>query len=151
MKRTVPPRPGCRPSITSGNPKRALSMAMRVLQASATSSPPPRQKPWITATARNLQRVEPVDHGVGPGHHGFDLRADRSRRETALTSAPAMKPDVFAERIDEALAGRSLSSAATIWPSSSITSPDSVLALAPSRSNSSHAMPSLSRVSLKFL
>ncbi len=45
VKRAVPPKPGCRPSITSGKPKRAPSMAMRIWQASATSRPPPRQKP----------------------------------------------------------------------------------------------------------
>ena len=42
VNRAVPPRPGCRPSWISGKPNLAPSMAMRTLQASATSSPPPR-------------------------------------------------------------------------------------------------------------
>ncbi|MGY4411575.1 DNA-binding ferritin-like protein [Bradyrhizobium sp. LB7.1] len=61
-----------------------------------------------------------------------------------------MKPDDFAERITRP-AGRSVSIAASTVSNSSITSEDSVLALASARSNSSQATPSASRVSLKFL
>jgi len=48
------------------------------------------------------------------------------------------------------LAGRAVSSSESTLSSSSIKSADSVLALAPSRSNNSQAMPSESRVSLKL-
>ena len=148
VKRAVPPRPGCRPSITSGKPKRAPSIAMRDWQASATSRPPPRQKPWITATlgTRNASSrsmtacARPIAVSAGP-----ESLAPRN----SLTSAPAMNPDFFAERITRP-AGRSVSSAARTLSSSSITSADSVLALAPSRSNNSQATPSPSRVSLKW-
>ena len=72
VKRAVPPRPGCSPSITSGKPNRAPSIAMRDWQASATSRPPPRQKPWITATVGNLQGFEAVDHRMRPADRGLD-------------------------------------------------------------------------------
>ena len=72
VKRTVPPRPGCRPSITSGKPNRASSIAIRIWQASATSRPPPRQKPWITATVGNAQRLHPIDHRMRAADLGFD-------------------------------------------------------------------------------
>ncbi len=148
MKRTVPPRPGCRPSITSGKPNRALSIAMRDWQASATSRPPPRQKPWITATlgARSASSrsitacARPIAASTGPGS-----LAPRN----SLTSAPAMNPDGLAERMTRP-AGRLLSSSDSTRSNSSSTSAESVLALAPSRSNRSQAMPSPSRVSLKF-
>ena len=75
VKRAVPPRPGCRPSITSGKPNRASSIAIRIWQASATSSPPPRQKPWITATLGTRRAFEPVDHRM----RAADLGLDRAR------------------------------------------------------------------------
>ena len=149
VKRTVPPRPGCRPSITSGKPNRASSIAIRIWQASATSRPPPRQKPWITATVGTRSAssrlitawARPIAVSTAP-----ESVAPRN----SLTSAPAMKPEVLSERITRP-AGRAVSSSPSILSSSSIRSADSVLALAPSRSNSSQAMPSASRVSLKFL
>ena len=69
----------------------------------------------------------------------------------SLTSAPAMKPDVFAERITRPVGPLALQLRQAPRRVRSITSADSVLALAPSRSNSSQAMPSASRVSLKLL
>ena len=149
VKRTVPPRPGCRPSITSGKPKRAPSIAIRDLQASATSSPPPRQKPWITATVgtRRASRrsitawARPISVSTARGSV-----APRN----SLTSAPAMKPDFFAERMTRP-AGRGLSSSPSTLSNSSSTAAFNVLALESSRSNNSQAIPSASRVSLKFL
>jgi hypothetical protein len=79
----------------------------------------------------------------------FSIAPGSDAPRNSLTSAPAMKPDVFAERITRP-AGRWPSNSPRILSNSSITSEDSVLALAPSRSNSSQAMPSASRVSLKF-
>ncbi|BAK12063.1 hypothetical protein PAJ_1983 [Pantoea ananatis AJ13355] len=54
-RRCVPPDPGSSPNCTSGRPIRVLSSSeqMRALQASASSSPPPRQAPWIAATTGN--------------------------------------------------------------------------------------------------
>lgn len=48
----MPPPPGSRPSITSGNPNAVLESftAILYLQARAVSRPPPRQLPWIAAT-----------------------------------------------------------------------------------------------------
>ena len=52
MERAVPLKPGKMPSFTSGKPMRVPSsrVAMRQWQASASSSPPPRQKPWMQHT-----------------------------------------------------------------------------------------------------
>ena len=58
--------------MTSGKPNRAPSIAMRDWQASATSRPPPRQKPWITATVGIFSAFEPVDHRMGPADCGLD-------------------------------------------------------------------------------
>jgi len=56
--RCVPPHPGISPSITSGSPSFVCpsSRATRCRQASANSSPPPRQGPWIAATVGNGSR-----------------------------------------------------------------------------------------------
>src|SRR5262245_25794649 len=48
--RWVPPPPAISPSLISGWPSCASSAAMRMSQHIATSSPPPRQNPWIAAT-----------------------------------------------------------------------------------------------------
>jgi len=50
--RCVPPAPGMSPSCTSGCPSCVLrsSVAMRYVQARATSRPPPSAAPWIAAT-----------------------------------------------------------------------------------------------------
>src|SRR5258705_1764944 len=50
--RCVPPAPGIRPSVTSGNASRSpgSSTAMRRWQAKATSSPPPMAEPFKAAT-----------------------------------------------------------------------------------------------------
>ena len=52
IERAVPLKPGKMPSFTSGKPRRVASsrVAMRQWQASASSSPPPRQKPWMQHT-----------------------------------------------------------------------------------------------------
>ena len=52
MERAVPLKPGKMPSLTSGKPRRVPSsrVAMRQWQASASSSPPPRQKPLMQHT-----------------------------------------------------------------------------------------------------
>ena len=149
VNRTVPPRPGCRPSITSGKPNRASSIAIRIWQASATSRPPPRQKPWITATlgtrSASSRSITACARPIS-----VSTAATSVAPRNALTSAPAMKPDFLAERMTRPV-GRWPSSSDKTLSSSSIRSAESVLALVPSRSNSSHATPSESRVSLKFL
>src|SRR5215470_6575361 len=48
-RRPTPPRPGMKPSDSSGNPKRARVPHTRRWQASAISSPPPRQSPFTAA------------------------------------------------------------------------------------------------------
>ena len=52
IERAVPLKPGNIPSFTSGKPMRVASsrVAMRQWQASASSRPPPRQKPWMQHT-----------------------------------------------------------------------------------------------------
>ena len=58
-RRWVPPKPGTRPSPISGWPSRAVSAAMRRWQHIASSSPPPRAKPFtiaITGLGRRSKR-----------------------------------------------------------------------------------------------
>jgi hypothetical protein len=57
-KRTVPPRPGSSPSMTSGSPKRVLGLvdANTYRAANASSVPPPRQAPSTAATNGLRQR-----------------------------------------------------------------------------------------------
>ncbi len=50
VKRWVPPAPGIRPSLTSGNPTLAVRAATRQWQANASSNPPPSAVPSIAAT-----------------------------------------------------------------------------------------------------
>ncbi|MNK81731.1 hypothetical protein D3C87_1014840 [compost metagenome] len=47
--RCVPPKPGTRPRLISGWPNLALSEAIRIWAAMASSLPPPRQKPLMAA------------------------------------------------------------------------------------------------------
>src|ERR1700712_4525653 len=57
--RTTPPAPGSRPRVTSGRPNCdfGLSSAMRRLQASAISRPPPRAAPFRGAAVGERLRV----------------------------------------------------------------------------------------------
>ena len=48
--RCVPPAPGTKPILTSGNPNRVFGAATRATQAIASSKPPPRTLPWSAAT-----------------------------------------------------------------------------------------------------
>ena len=66
--RWVPPAPGMTPSWTSGRPSRVSwsSLATRQWQASAHSSPPPRQAPWMAATTGFGKRLQPVEIAAWP-------------------------------------------------------------------------------------
>ena len=58
-RRTVPPKPGIRPSFTSGKPIAAVVSATRKSQASAISQPPPSANPLMAAivgTGRSSKR-----------------------------------------------------------------------------------------------
>ena len=60
-RRWLPPKPGSRPSVTSGRPSFALSAAMRRWQHIASSRPPPSAKPLTIATTglgmRSMRRI----------------------------------------------------------------------------------------------
>ena len=92
---------------------------------------------------RNLQRFEPVDHRMRPADRGLDHVG--IGRAAKFVDVGAGDEAGWLRRANDQPAGRWLSSAASTASNSSMTSADSVLALAPSRSNNSHAMPSLSR------
>src|SRR5579862_1861357 len=142
VSRTVPPRPGCSPSKTSGKPKLASSMAMRKSQASATSSPPPRQKPWITATVGSGSRSR-RSSTAWPRVSACTIGAGSVTPRNWAMSAPAMKPERLAERMTKPRGwSRSIFSSTAL--SSVSTSSDRVLALASFLSNKSQAMPSSS-------
>ena len=58
--RTVPPKPGNKPSLTSGTPTLALLAITRRLLAMASSNPPPRAKPLMAhtlGTGRSSKRL----------------------------------------------------------------------------------------------
>ena len=82
VKRTVPPRPGCRPSITSGKPNRASSIAIRIWQAERDFEAAAEAKAVDHGDRRNAQRFEAIDHGMGAADLGLDGAADRWRRGT---------------------------------------------------------------------
>ncbi len=88
-RRCVPPKPGRMPSLTSGCPNRARSDATRMWQASASSQPPPRAKPFTAATigfwsrSKREKTAWPRVQKRRP--------ADGSRREISSMSAPATK------------------------------------------------------------
>ena len=56
VSRWVPPAPGMTPRLISGWPNWALSLAMIMSQAMASSQPPPRQKPETAAITGLLRR-----------------------------------------------------------------------------------------------
>ena len=125
----------------------------RSRSASGRPAPPPGRRRGRNRGSRRPS--EPATPPAGRSPHARGRSRSRPRLgsvapRNSLTSAPAMKPDVLAERMTRPV-GRWLSSSANILSSSSITSAESVLALLPSRSNNSQATPSASRFSLKFL
>ncbi len=99
-KRIVPPQPGWIPNITSGKPRRVAlsSMAMRKLQANASSRPPPRQKPLINATL-GRRKLSSLASTNCPRRMNENACSVLSISENCLISAPAIKPDAFADAI----------------------------------------------------
>src|SRR4249919_341970 len=89
--RCVPPPPGMSPSLISGCPSVASSAATRMSQHIASSSPPPRQKPWIAAT--NGVRAASMrwpSFWIPRAEPRSCVSAAASRREgNSLMSAPA--------------------------------------------------------------
>ncbi len=55
VRRCVPPAPGSSPTLASGNPSFASCEAIRMSQARASSSPPPRACPSISAIVTMLK------------------------------------------------------------------------------------------------
>ncbi len=147
--RRMPPQPGTMPSITSGSPSRVpgSSTTIRYRHASASSSPPPRQKPRTSAT-------------VGYGTAASRSNVSHPRRTMATapsasctsrnssTSAPAMKPLALPDAMTSP-AGGSRSSASSAPLSSASASAESVFALAPALSKLSRARPSAPRASVQ--
>src|SRR5256886_5478353 len=89
-RRWVPPPPGRMPIRTSGSPICASSAAMRMSHASAISSPPRIQKPWIAtmsgfgkASTRSARRWMPSPRVSELGS---------SSAGNSEMSAPALKP-----------------------------------------------------------
>src|SRR5690606_19847791 len=150
-RRFAPPHPGTMPSITSGSPIRLFgpSSMTRWRQASASSVPPPMQKPWTSAT-------------VGKGSEAMSSKASlpRStkahassaslRRMNSSMSAPAAKPFSLAEWITRPLGGVARRCAAASR-SSRRASLEKVFVPLPARSNASQAMPSASSESFQSL
>ena len=130
------------PSMTSGSANRVpgWSTAMRYRQASASSTPPPMQKPFTSASvgkgraASLLYRSQPR----------FTMRIASSASlilVNSSTSAPATNPDSFAERMTSPR-GFCPASSSTMPSSSAITSAESTFVEAPALSIESQTIPS---------
>ena len=138
-KRRMPPQPGTIPSITSGRPSRVpgSSTTTRYRHASASSNPPPRQKPrtsasvgYLTCASRSNVSQPRLTIAIAP--------ASSFTSPNSSTSAPAMKPFALPERITRPFGGsRSRRSSASF--NSASTAADSVLMAAPALSNVSVA------------
>mmetsp|Transcript_64178 Transcript_64178/g.180646 ORF Transcript_64178/g.180646 Transcript_64178/m.180646 type:complete len:236 (+) Transcript_64178:327-1034(+) len=87
MRRCVPPAPGMTPSLISGWPKTALSLAMMMSHIIAISQPPPKAKPLTAAITGTLQSATHV--------HDLNLSevvmSAKERGYISLMSAPAAK------------------------------------------------------------
>ena len=86
--RCVPPYPGISPSFTSGCPIRAVSLASRIVQAIASSHPPPSANPLIHAITGLPQRL---NHPEEPPARAAPspLPSRRPAAAISLMSAPA--------------------------------------------------------------
>ena len=97
--RWVPPQPGMMPSVTSGSPIWVLgwSVAIRWLQASANSVPPPRQAPSITATVGTGSAWKRSNSACTDTFRHFAASASGNASSSPM-SAPAMKQSGLALR-----------------------------------------------------
>ena len=147
VARQVPPRPGCRPSITSGKPRLASETAMRMSQASASSRPAPRQWPWRTAMvlASTLERRS----STACASPSIASMSAVEAPTNCWMSAPAAKPDGLAERRTTA-AGFSATMRSTKADSSSTTERSTVLTALSGRSRTIHITRSSSIATRKF-
>ena len=116
--------------MISGKPKRAPSIAMRIWQASATSRPPPRQKPWITATVGMRNASKPVDHRMRPADLGLDRLGIAGAAEF-VDVGTGNETGCFCGANDQARRPLFFQLRQASVSSSPMTSADSVLALAP--------------------
>ncbi len=85
--RCVPPYPGINPSFTSGCPNFAVSLASRIVQAIASSHPPPSANPLIQAIT-GFPQVSIVRRTSCP-RRDFASPVATSSRAISLMSAPA--------------------------------------------------------------
>ena len=89
--RCVPPKPGMMPKSISGWPNRARSPAIRIWQAIASSSPPPRQKRPLIAAITGLDDRSILSKIACPWLVSSRPRAADEICATSLRSAPATK------------------------------------------------------------
>ena len=104
-RRCVPPPPGMSPSLISGWPSCASSDATRMSQHIASSSPPPRQKPWIAATNGVRAASMPVAELLDPACGAALLRLCgrlAQRRELRDVGARDERPLARADEHDRA-------------------------------------------------
>ena len=88
-RRCVPPDPGTTPRITSGSPSCADLSAMRQRQASASSSPPPRQAPRMAASTGNRDDSMAATTCGRVGSVGAALNSPASAPAAKMRPAPA--------------------------------------------------------------
>ena len=136
----TPCQVGMMPSITSGKAKRVFgsSSATRYLQASASSSPPPMQKPFTRAVVGKGRR-ESLSNTSQPKRVNPSASSASLKRVNSSTSAPATKPSL-AERMIRPV-GRAAAISSSAAASSSSASREKVLVDSPCLSNVSQTSP----------
>ncbi len=149
-KRTVPPKPGIRPSLTSGKPMEAVVSAIRMSHANAISQPPPNAKPLTAAMVGNGKSSKRSNTCEVLATHCSTSSSSMAKRPVnSVISAPTINAD-FALRTTKPFTSP-LASRACVASSSSVTVWRSNLFTEPSASNTSSAKPSSNRLTERLL
>ena len=150
-RRTVPPKPGIRPSLTSGRPTLALSDMIRRSEARHISKPPPRAMPLIAVrvgTSRSSNALKIWLASRVQAAISSSLRLNVS--PNSVMSAPTINtslPEVTRTPLTSLLPWIALTAASR----SSIVTRLNLLTDSPCRSNFSSAIPPSIRVTVMAL
>mmetsp|Transcript_45137 Transcript_45137/g.143739 ORF Transcript_45137/g.143739 Transcript_45137/m.143739 type:complete len:220 (+) Transcript_45137:927-1586(+) len=140
-RRTVPPKPGIKPNLTSGKPILAVVSATRISPANAISQPPPNAKPFTATTvgtAKSSKRSNTCE--VFATHVKISASFISNNAVNSVMSAPTIKV-LFAERTNTPFTSLEAAMAAVAWSSSSTVCLSNLLT-EPCASNTSSAIES---------
>src|SRR5919106_4018263 len=116
--RWVQPPPGMSPSLISGCPSCESSEATRMSHAIASSSPPPRQNPWMAATngVRALSMRAPsfwIPRAEPPSAGGASRREGNSEMSAPATNARSPAPLRTIARTSSSESSRTISASSS--------------------------------------